>query len=281
MQTNFGSLLVAMSIAVAGCAGEPAHVPEAERAAENATLDNGFTLNGLITNGIITNGLITNGLITNGLITNGIITNGLQTEEFHAWFEHDADFSDMVMRYVVRCAVPAGESRSYVSESGSRNWEGSLGLAPQWSAGAPIPVAEQQLVSACLAAHANKTGTVVTVSLRGYHASGEPIATTSAERDEYRQVEGCFFGNLFSGDGVHAGFDRRSPLARKGNCSPRVCAANDGSAGDCPPIVAAGMCQRLCRGTGAEIRVCESAGGHEFLPVMTYLRDEDIFPCAQ
>jgi hypothetical protein len=67
--------------------------------------------------------------------------------------------SASLMRYVARCALSDDQSLTYTSSSSQMTyvWRGNLGLAPVWAAGHPIPVAEQQLVTACLAAHVTST----------------------------------------------------------------------------------------------------------------------------
>src|SRR4051812_38403252 len=68
----------------------------------------------VIDNGLSTNGLSTNGLSTNGLSTNGLSANGLSTHGFNLWWDSNAaSVSELVMRYVVHCAVPAGQSRTF------------------------------------------------------------------------------------------------------------------------------------------------------------------------
>jgi len=59
----------------------------------------------------------------------------------------------------------------------SYTWAGLLGLAPHWAAGEPIPENEQQLVSACLGAHANRYGAHVPISLLGQTADNTPLAS--------------------------------------------------------------------------------------------------------
>ena len=90
-------------------------------------------------NGLSTNGLSTNGLSTNGLSTNGLSTNGLSTNGFNVWFNSNpASLSSLVMKYVIRCAVPKGQNRTFTSTAGvTYVWAGGLGLAVQWALGRP------------------------------------------------------------------------------------------------------------------------------------------------
>jgi hypothetical protein len=63
-------------------------------------------------NGLSVNGLSVNGLSLNGLSLNGLSPHSLLSPLFSAWFEANPGQRDMVMRYMVLCAVPEGEART-------------------------------------------------------------------------------------------------------------------------------------------------------------------------
>ncbi|HSP78069.1 MAG TPA: hypothetical protein VLQ93_06045, partial [Myxococcaceae bacterium] len=153
-------------------------------------------------NGLSLNGLSLNGLSLNGLSLNGLSLNGLSTQEFSEWFNQDASAHEQLMRYMVLCAVPAGESRTYTNPATglTHAWEGSLGLAPDWAGGTPATELEQQVVSGCLAAHANSYGLHVSISVLGRGADGVGIPLAPGELDTYAVKESCFFGNVFQGE---------------------------------------------------------------------------------
>ena len=239
--------LAASAVALtAACGGLPAS-QDPEMVADEAALTSN---NGLSTNGLSTNGMSTNGLSTNGLSTNGLSTNGLSTNGFSTWFlSNPASYSDMVMKYVVRCALPSSQSLTYTSGGVSYTWEGVLGLAPGWAAGSAITGTEQQLISACLAAHANRYGVQMDISVRGYYANGAYIFVSESENSTYSAEEGCFFGNLFDGTGVFSAYGANSPLVQANKTSQRACAISGGQLGGCPPMVAtAKTCQEICTG---------------------------------
>jgi len=251
----------------------------------------GIITNGIITNGIITNGIITNGLsrtstLSNGLATHGLGPQGLATSAFAAWFRAypEADAS-MAMRYVVACAVPSGEQRTWRNpETGTHfTWEGGLGLAPDWAQGHPVSVAEQQLVSACLAAMVNKYGVHVPVSVRGKDARGQDIAAAPGE-EAFTVREAAFFGNLFTDEGLFVCNDRLV-LAHQ-ESSARACGLSSreyGRSEACPPLMHAGLCPRVCeKGRGSNKGAYESCtvGGKEYLTVTTRLREQDIYRCG-
>lgn len=198
-------------------------------------------------NGLSVNGLSVNGLSVNGLSFNGLSVNGLSTPAFNNWFDSNpASLSNLIMKYVVRCAVPAEQNLTFTATAGGTySWSGLLGLAPDWATGAPATVVEQQLVSACLAAHVNKFGVNVPISVLGYDGTGTPIPMGPTELTDYPVKEGCFFGNLFNGDGVFVGNDSTWSVS---DSSSRDCAITHFRKpnNNCPPMTFAGRCGDLC-----------------------------------
>ncbi len=217
--------------------------------ASNGIASNGIASNGIASNGIASNGMDTNGLApgvgTNGLAENGLVDASFETSEFESWFAKDPTYSDMVMTYVVRCAVAEGQALSFTTGAASHSWSGTFGLAPQWAAGRPIPQAERELVSACLAAHVNGFGQHVSISVRGYRADGQPIPVTGDEAASYTFREACYFGDLFDGSGTFMALEPDSLDATVS--TPRGCAAELGVETHCPPMAYAGSCADLCQ----------------------------------
>jgi hypothetical protein len=259
-----------ISILAQGCApaGDPVLESESRgQAAEALEADNGLTINGLAFNG----------LAFNGLAFNGLAFNGLSSASFTAWFAQHPLESNVFMKYLVRCAVPAGQTRAFLQGSSSYRWEGGLGLAPSWSNGAPATLEEQQTVSACLAALTNKYGRPVLVSLVGSNAQGEAISTTASELTTYSLREGCFFGNLFNGEGLFVGNDH-APLASN-QSSLRACALE--GANQCPPLKYVGSCDPLCQkdSTGTSFTRC-TRQGITYHALSTRLRPQDIHTCG-
>ena len=130
------------------------------------------------------------------------------------------------MKYVVRCALPADQNLSFDDWSGNHfDWEGLLGLAPEWidfpitgdgserpnsqsaSAWATRMLEMQEWISACLVAHVNGNGQHVNISIRGNTPTlatlSGPVAATAtapaqpAEWVQYGLEEGGYYGNLF------------------------------------------------------------------------------------
>jgi hypothetical protein len=233
-------------------------------------------------NGLAFNGLATNGLAFNGLATNGLAFNGLNSEAFTTWFREDPTTANMVMHYMVQCAVPQGEFRAYEGEDQTYVWQGALGLAPGWAGGAPATELEQQLISACLAAHANKYGKRVLISVLGSDAQGNAISYTDEELKRFSVKEGCFFGNLFTGEGVYVGNHHK--LLDTHHSSARACALGqkeDDPTVECDPLYYVGSCKDFCEmdGTKAYFTSCK-LNGTTYTPITTRLRKDDIYKCG-
>ena len=232
------SLLLGFTVGACGPAGHVSDdwTPAVVRAA--AESDNGLSTNGLSTNGLSTNGLSTNGLSTNGLSTNG----------FSTWFNQDPERADELMRYIIKCAAKGNQQRKYTNPvtGVTHTWHGGLGLAHQWATGAAATREEQEVVSACLAAHANKFGLSVPISVLGRNARGAALSYTEQELAVFSEREACFFGNLFDGTGVFAATDR-GYLAWD-ESTVRACGlSSNPDQSDCLPMLHAGTCQSLCQ----------------------------------
>jgi len=282
------AIVAAMAMALSACAAQPqvGATPEALLTSNGLTVNgltvNGLTVNGMTVNGMTVNGMTVNGLTVNGLTVNGLTVNGLATADFLGWFEADPSMADMVMRYIARCALPAGQSLPWEWDGSVYAWDGLLGLAPTWSSGQAIPAAEQQLVTGCLAAHSNKFGLHVPLSVRGPLADGVSfIALEPGEDTTYIEPEGCFFGNLFDGSGIYDGAFLASWTAVETN--PRGCAVEAGLAGECPPIQHVGSCADFCTAApdgGPAVYTSCTVNGVSYLPVTTYLSPADVYVCG-
>ncbi len=274
--------VAAVAAGLSACSAQPSGAtPEA------LLTRNGLTVNGMSTNGLSSNGMSTNGLSTNGLSTNGLSTNGLATVDFLAWFESDSAMADMVMRYIAKCALPAGQNLSWEWNGVSYTWYGLLGLAPSWGSGGAIPEGEQQLMTACLAAHSNKFGLHVALSVRGPLPDGQSyIGLDPGEDTLFAQPEGCFFGNFFNGSGIYSGAFLADWTPAETN--PRGCAVENDLPGSCPPIQHVGSCSDVCTaapGDGSTVWAsCTLNRGTpeevSFLPLTTYLSAESVFLCG-
>lgn len=237
--------------------------------------------NGLGTNGLGTNGLGTNGLGTNGLGTNGLSLNAMSTTEFVTWFNQDPELADMVMRYVVTCAVAHGSNRTWTNPATGvqYTWPGSQGLTPAWANGSPSTEIEQQVITACLAAHANKYSLHVPFSLQGLDATGTPIPVEPQEFITFSNREACFFGNVFQGEGIFAGSDGILPIWAS---SVRACGLDSESSTDeCAPIQRVASCQTHCVPDPLNNYYLSCTyNGKTYRAITTRIRPLDIFVCG-
>lgn len=296
-RASCSALLGALAAAAlaAGCEGTDGE--RVSNVAETASLS---AVNGLTLNGLVRNGLCRNGLESNGLARNGLTPGGLAAPEFSAWFNSDAAQADNVMRFVARCALKNSSALAWRNPMTGRSyvWQGQLGLAPYWAGGAPATEPEQQIVTACLVALVNKYGRELKVSLQGRSASGAPIPLEPFELFTYGQPEGCFFGNLFTDEGVYAGLDH-GPLGwplelNLGPVQPgswggsvtsvRACALDpslNGTSAACPPIYQFGYCWTRCSldRTGSFFERC-SWNGRTYRPITTQIRKKDVYRCG-
>ena len=253
----------------------------AERAAEQGlSADNGLSPNGLSQNGLSQNGLSQNGLSQNGLSQNGLSQNGFST-----WFNADPAAADAVMRYLVRCAVPSGQSRAWTNPTtgASYSWPGELGLAPGWAGGTAATVAEQQLITACLAAHVNAYGISVPISVNGKTATGDVIPHSKDERALYTEYEGAFFGNLFADEGMFV--CQKHPAYTSAQSSSRACAFDTtvvGPSVPCAPLLNVGDCSAVCSAWSNINRMYGSCAwkGVTYKPVTTLLLPSSIYACG-
>ncbi len=256
-----------------------------ELAGENGVTLNGVTLNGVTLNGVTLNGVTLNGVTLNGVTLNGVTLNGLVvTPAFSAWFSQDAALNAMVMKYLVRCAVPEGETRSYQDAATGTwyTWQGSLGLAPGWSKGKRMNEREQQLISACMAAHANKYGQHVPLSVLGRTAKLQTIPYTAEELQTFNRREACFFGNLFKNEGLFAGTD--GEYLNNDESSPRACGLTTeqgAQQSQCNPIVHVESCETYCTldPSGLFYKEC-TYNGRKYLPLTTRIRTDDVYTCG-
>jgi hypothetical protein len=109
-------------------------------------------------------------------------------------------------------------------------------------------VAEQQLVTACMMAHVNRYGLSIPISVLGRNAQGALIPYTRDELETYSVREACFFGNLFTQEGLFFGVDRH--VSDEAQYLTRACAGMEESSGSsstrCEPLHYVGACTQSC-----------------------------------
>jgi hypothetical protein len=148
------------------------------------------------------------------------------------------------LKYVVECALDAGQQVSVTVAKQPYVFEGGLGLATGWTIRA-LTAPQQQSVSACVLALTNVFGSTVMVSLRS-----SSLALAESEAADYEIEEGAFWGNLFLGAGSWAaacnGVDQAHDDSY-GDLPKRECAEPSGHGGvtSCG-FTYAGLCGSAC-----------------------------------
>jgi len=236
-------------------------------------------------NGVSANGVSANGVSANGLSANGLSANGLSATAFVSWFNQNPGQADILMTYVVRCAVPTGQNRSFTNPRNGRTytWQGGLGLAPDWANGQSINSNEQQVVTACLLAHVNRFGRHVNISVLGLNAWGHAIPFTPGELVLFDVREACFFGSLFTPNSLFFGVDRS--VSNENRYLTRACGAMESGSGSpqCAPLRFVGRCSQFCTSQGSSGPFYTSCtyNGVSYRPLTTRMQESDyneIFP---
>ncbi|RKH60185.1 hypothetical protein D7W81_26095, partial [Corallococcus aberystwythensis] len=146
--------------------------------------------------------------------------------------------------------------------------------------GQPATVAEQQVVSACLAAHANKYGMHVNISVLGRDAVGGAMPYSTDELNTFAEKEACFFGNLFTGEGTFAAND--GAYLDYDESTVRTCGLSSWSETTaCTPMKHVGACRYYCTldATRTYYTRC-TYNGVNYRPITTRMLPQDIYRCG-
>ena len=247
------------SVGLIGCQGldQPGDIEQIDLAVTTEALSaNALSANALSANALSANALSANALSANALSANGL----LDTEDGLALAE-----------YLVRCALREGDSISVTVGQTSYQFQGLLGMAPQWRR-THLPRRAQEWISACLLAHVNAFEISVPISLRGAgNQRDQLLAASKDEKAKYPVYEATFFGNIFDAEQSMYACWGDNPLQAHIMAPARTlrrCA--DPVALDRSTLcdfTALGMCSRVCarqhHGTKAW-RECESPGGQAY-----------------
>jgi hypothetical protein len=246
--------------AVLGCAGillvaTGCVAPEQAPEAGDETEELGSSADELASgNALSFNALSFNALSFNALSFNALSHNALSREAASALKDpgERGDLFRTLVKYTVSCALRESQSFrfSWTDLSGATHNEvypGHLGLAHRWDR-RKLDEEGKQMVSACLAAHTNRYGVSVRVSMRSWQ---NPLRCEvgSDELDEYPHVEGAFWGNLFSETPyLRACYDATNVDVSRS--AKRDCAAGhpgaDGDLESCGMIEIVGSCKEYC-----------------------------------
>jgi hypothetical protein len=261
--------VIVLALLAAGCtdASEPIAT----------TVDDLSTENGISFNGKSLNGMSFNGMSFNGLDL------GLGTTSFASWFNADSARNAIEMQYVVKCAKSSGTTVTWTNpQTGATySWPGLLGLAPTWTNRA-MTTTEQQLITACLLAHANKYGVHVAIAVEGKTASGAVLPQATGELTTFSINEAAFFGNTVTGDGMFVCLDHATWDASRS--SARACGYDthaSGASTACPPMYQVGACNNFCTLDASKTYYTSCTyNGKSYVPLTTRLRSQDIYKCG-
>jgi hypothetical protein len=140
-----------------------------------------------------------------------------------------------LFKYIVSCALPAGEQVDVTVQGTNYEFDGALGVAPEWGEpGAQCGEDCRGWVSACVIARLDYLQQPETISLRGQNSG---LKSTPQERASYSHIEATYYGDIFS--------DPKEIYAclPPGKTSiPRVC----GPSLDTCVVKVQGSCEDLC-----------------------------------
>jgi hypothetical protein len=240
---------VVLACLLAGCAGEIV----AEGLDEEDVAEAQSAL--IADNALVGNALVGNALVGNALVGNALVGNALSPSAMAALQDPTAagDRARAFVRYTVSCALHSSKSFnfSWTDASGKthdESYPGLLNVAPGWATGPLTNDSEKRMVSGCVAARVNYSGTNVVISARSLR---EPLKTlcNSVELVDYPHIEGAFWGNLFtSAPYLNACYN--APNVDLSRQAKRECAAGhleNGQTLPCGPIVLRGSCANWCQ----------------------------------
>jgi hypothetical protein len=218
--------------------------------------------NALVPNALVPNALVPNALVPNALVPNALVPNALAAIRDPAY---SGELSREFLRYTVGCALETSQSFTFswtdaLGVPHQETYLGVVGLAPGWASG-PLDANDQQMISACLAARTNWYSVPVTISMRSHE---NPLRTKvhSSEVAAYPDVEGAFWGNLFTPTPtLRACFNDQTITNSRSH--QRDCAVGhlnaQGGVESCGLITIVGRCQDYCKGlhpTGRYYQEC-------------------------
>jgi hypothetical protein len=234
-----------LALWMGACASAPA---DGDGVQSSALSENALTANALTANALTANALTANALTANALTANALRD----------------PLSRELLKYVVSCALDDGDSVTIKIDGRWYEFDGSLGLAPEWGRSHGSCDGDcQRWVSACVLARVDAQGIKRQISVRG---DNHVLHPSHDEVRDYTVREGAYFGNLFI-----EGQPRFLCLAPGQSGDQRVCGPD---LADCPMTVE-GSCALDCAVDGkyGAFEDCSDAGrawrGHVYEEVIT------------
>lgn len=219
------ALVVVLSAACADRQGDPKSDDRGEPIAGGFTPDR-IGSNRIASNRIASNRIGANRIASNRLTEAALVNGAMQVNAATSSELLSTDDGRQVFSLIVECALPENASVHATIDSNDFEFDGAIGLAPQWLV-APLDPIAQRWVSACMFSQVSGVEVAVPISLRG------PRPQLAADRDEraaFTGEEGAFFGNAFGPlDRPIQWFACRGRDAVAGAIGDRVCAQPDPS----------------------------------------------------
>ncbi|AUX42798.1 membrane protein [Sorangium cellulosum] len=223
-------VLAVAALSTSACVAPLDPEEETEGSASQAIhAHNALTSNALTSNALTSNALTSNALTSNALTSNALTSNALTADALHD------PAARTLLRYVVGCALPAGERFTVDLDGTTFAFHGELGLAQGWGKeGGACDKECRTWVSGCVIARVNYLGERVSISVRGDRAE---LQADKAERREYHTQEATYYGDIFSAEPHY-----HACLPRHAWAIPRVC----GPSTETCAIEIAGRCDEVC-----------------------------------
>jgi hypothetical protein len=149
-------------------------------------------------------------------------------------------------RYMVECALPAGESITKVVNGQTIELAGAVGLAPEWE-DSECDEDCQEWVSACLLARTNASGAAVSIFVTGEHEAIDSQVPSGLV------FEAAFYGNIFA--------DPEGQYLCKGSSLDVVAARRDGRT-----CSTTGTCHFTAYANCTSFSRCEMTGPNQAIP---------------
>lgn len=217
-----------------GCLAEtePEDVGVAAQEVEafNALASNALASNSLTSNALASNALLSGALTSSALTANSLVTTALV----------DAN-ARSVLKYIVSCALPAGQHIDVTVNGTIYGYDGGVGVAKAWGdAGGHCDSTCARWVSGCVLSRINYLGVAVPLSLRGSQGA---LSSTTTERAAYPNREAAYYGDIFQSPQI-----RYACLSPGATTDTRVCGPS--LLGCIVSVV--GACDSACDGVHAD-----------------------------
>lgn len=193
-----------------GCLGEAEEAEDVGVAVEEAQISNALASNALASNALTSNALASNALLSDALTSSALTASSLVTDALVDWKARS------VFKYIVGCALPAGQHIDVTVNGTTYGYDGAVGVAKSW--GKPGGHCDSNCVkwvSSCVLSRVNYLGVPVPLSIRGNQVA---LSSTTTERTAYPNREATYYGDIFQSPQI-----RLACLSPGATTDSRVC----------------------------------------------------------